>query len=153
MASSEQDKRLRAELAEGLGFYPASLSHEDVAHYRYQIAERQAREEAGERGTGRLQVAPVGSPREERRRTYRNSGTRIGGRPVRVSRDANERGPSAPIRRNPQRRVVWPIAVTEISRDAARRTGRPGPGATAEGGRRARYRYVAAVNAKSVELQ
>ena len=45
------------------------------------------------------------------------------------------------------------IAVTEISRDAARRTGRPGPGATAEGGRRARYRYVAAVNAKSVELQ
>ena len=49
VASSEQDKRLRAELAEGLGFYPASLSHEDVAHYRYQIAERQAREEAGER--------------------------------------------------------------------------------------------------------
>ena len=49
MASSEQDKRLRAELAEGLGFYPASLAPEDVARYREQIVERKAREEAGER--------------------------------------------------------------------------------------------------------
>ena len=31
MASSEQDKRLRAELAQGLGYFPASLAAEDVA--------------------------------------------------------------------------------------------------------------------------
>jgi hypothetical protein len=49
VASSEQDRRLRPELAEGLGFYPASLAPEDVARYREQIAERKAREEAGER--------------------------------------------------------------------------------------------------------
>ena len=49
MASSEQDKRLRAELAEGLGFYPASLAPEDVARCREQIAERKAREEPGAR--------------------------------------------------------------------------------------------------------
>ncbi len=46
--SREEGKRLRAELAEGLGFYPASLAPEDVACYRKQIAERKAREEAGE---------------------------------------------------------------------------------------------------------
>ena len=40
MASSEQDKRLRAELAQGLGYFPASLAPEDVARYREQIAER-----------------------------------------------------------------------------------------------------------------
>ena len=33
MASSEQDKRLRAELAQGLGYFPASLGAEDVARY------------------------------------------------------------------------------------------------------------------------
>ena len=49
MASSEQDKRLRAELAEGLGFYPASLAPEDVTRCREQIAERKARADAGER--------------------------------------------------------------------------------------------------------
>jgi hypothetical protein len=47
--SREESKRLRAELAEGLGFYPASLAPEDVARYREQIVERKAREEAGER--------------------------------------------------------------------------------------------------------
>jgi hypothetical protein len=47
--SREESKRLRAELAEGLGFYPASLAPEDVARYREQIAERKAREVAGER--------------------------------------------------------------------------------------------------------
>jgi hypothetical protein len=47
--SREASKRLRAELAEGLGFYPASLAPEDVARYREQIAERKAREESGER--------------------------------------------------------------------------------------------------------
>ena len=51
--SREESKRLRAELAEGLGFYPASLAPEDVARYCEQIAERKAREEAGERdGSG-----------------------------------------------------------------------------------------------------
>ena len=63
--SREESKRLRAELAEGLGFYPASVAAEDVARYREQIAERKAREEAGERamaGSGRIQVAQVGSP-------------------------------------------------------------------------------------------
>jgi hypothetical protein len=35
--SREESKRLRAELAEGLGFYPASLAPEDVARYRKQI--------------------------------------------------------------------------------------------------------------------
>ncbi|MGB8506459.1 hypothetical protein [Mycobacterium sp.] len=49
MASSEQDKQLRAELAQGLGYFPASLAPDDVARYREQIAERKAREEAGER--------------------------------------------------------------------------------------------------------
>ena len=49
MASSEQDKRLRAELAQGLGYFPASLAPDDVARYREQIAKRKAREEAGER--------------------------------------------------------------------------------------------------------
>ena len=48
MASSEQDKRLRAELARGLGYYPASLAPEDVARYREQIAGRKARKDAGE---------------------------------------------------------------------------------------------------------
>jgi hypothetical protein len=47
--SREEGKRLRAELAERLGFHPASLAPEDVARYREQIAERKAREEAGER--------------------------------------------------------------------------------------------------------
>jgi hypothetical protein len=49
VASSDQDKQLRAELAQGLGYFPASLAAEDVARYRDQIAERKAREEAGER--------------------------------------------------------------------------------------------------------
>ena len=54
MASSGQDKRLRAELAQGLGYFPASLAPEDIARYREQIVERKAREEAGERdGWGR----------------------------------------------------------------------------------------------------
>jgi hypothetical protein len=48
-ASSEHDKRLRAELAQGLGYFPASLAPKDIARYREQIAERKAREEAGER--------------------------------------------------------------------------------------------------------
>ena len=47
--SRKESKRLRADLAEGLGFYPASLASEDVARYREQIAERKAREEASER--------------------------------------------------------------------------------------------------------
>ena len=47
--SREESKRLRAELAEGLGFYPASVAAEDDARYREHIAERKAREEAGER--------------------------------------------------------------------------------------------------------
>src|SRR6478672_3224443 len=49
VASSEQDKRLRAELAQGLGYFPASVTAEDVARYRHQIAARKARGEAGER--------------------------------------------------------------------------------------------------------
>ncbi len=52
MASSEHDKRLRAELAQGLGYFPASLAPEDVARYRKQIAQRKAREDAGERECG-----------------------------------------------------------------------------------------------------
>ena len=58
MASSDQDKRLRAELAQGLGYFPASLAAEDVARYREQIAKRKAREEAGVREGG--QGAPPG---------------------------------------------------------------------------------------------
>ena len=34
MASTEQDKRLRAELAQELGFYPASLDPADVDRHR-----------------------------------------------------------------------------------------------------------------------
>ena len=48
VATSEQDKRLRAELAEGLGFSRES-GPRDVARYREHIAERKTREEAGER--------------------------------------------------------------------------------------------------------
>jgi hypothetical protein len=51
VANSEQDKRLRAELAEGLGFYPASLAAEGVARYREQIAERKARGDVRDRGS------------------------------------------------------------------------------------------------------
>jgi hypothetical protein len=40
VASSEQDKQLRAELARGLGYFPASLAAEDVARYRGQIADQ-----------------------------------------------------------------------------------------------------------------
>ena len=47
--SREESRRLRAELAEGLGYFPASLAPEDVARYRKQIAERKARDDAGER--------------------------------------------------------------------------------------------------------
>ena len=72
MVSSEQDKRLRAELAEELGFYPASLAPEDVAKYRNQIAERRAREESGERdgwGQGGYRWRQWDHLKEERRRT------------------------------------------------------------------------------------
>ena len=48
-ANSDQDKRLRAELAQGLGYFPASLAADDVARYREQIAKRKARQDAGER--------------------------------------------------------------------------------------------------------
>ena len=72
MASSDQDKRLRAERAEGLGFYPASVAAEDVARYREQIAERKAREEAGKCdgwGSGGYKWRQWDHLKEERRRT------------------------------------------------------------------------------------
>ena len=72
MASSEQDKRLRAELAPGLGYFPASLGAEDGARYREQIAERKARAEAGERdgwGPGGYKWRQWDHLKEERRRT------------------------------------------------------------------------------------
>ena len=34
VSSSEQDKRLRAELAKELGFFPATLDPEDIARHR-----------------------------------------------------------------------------------------------------------------------
>ena len=40
-----------------------------------------------------------------------------------------------------------------VSRYAGSTSGPPGPDAAAEGGRMARFRYIAAVNAKSLELQ
>ena len=52
MANSEQDKQLRAELAQGLGYFPASLGAEDVARYREQIAERRVREAGIREGWG-----------------------------------------------------------------------------------------------------
>ena len=45
--SREENKRLRAELAEGLGYYPASLAAEDVA--RYPRADRGAQGPRGSR--------------------------------------------------------------------------------------------------------
>ena len=72
MASTEQDKRLRAELAGGLGFYPASLAPEDVARYREQIAQRKARQDAGERdgwGPGGYKWRQWDHLGEDRRRT------------------------------------------------------------------------------------
>ena len=83
VASSEQDKRLRAELAQGLGYFPASLAAEDVARYRHQIAERKARGEAGERdgwGPGGYKWRQWDHLKEERRHSDRSSATRIGGR-------------------------------------------------------------------------
>ena len=56
----------------GLGFFPASLAPEDVAHYREQIAERKAREEAGERDgwePGGYKWRQWDHLKEERRRT------------------------------------------------------------------------------------
>ena len=70
--SREESKRLRAELAEGLGFYPASVAAEDVARYLEQIAERKTREEAGERdgwGPGGYTWRQWDHLKEERRRT------------------------------------------------------------------------------------
>ena len=70
--SREESRRLRAELAEGLGYFPASLAPEDVARYRKQIAERKAREDAGERdgwGSGGYKWRKWDHLKEERRRT------------------------------------------------------------------------------------
>ena len=70
--SREESKRLRAELAQGLGYFPASLGAEDVARYREQIAERKAREEAGERdgcGPGDYKWRQWDHLREEKRRS------------------------------------------------------------------------------------
>jgi hypothetical protein len=72
VASSDEDKRLRAELAQGLGYFPATLGAQDVARYREQIAERKAREEVGERdgwGPGGYKWRKWDHLREERRRT------------------------------------------------------------------------------------
>jgi hypothetical protein len=72
VASSEQHKRLRAELAQGLGYFPASLASEDVARYREQIAGRKARAQAGERdgwGPGGYRWRQWDHLKEERRRT------------------------------------------------------------------------------------
>ena len=72
MASSEQDKQLRAQLAQGLGYFPASLAAEDVARYREHTAERKAREEAGDRdgwGPGGYMWRKWDHLKEERRRT------------------------------------------------------------------------------------
>ena len=71
MTSSEQDKQLRAELAQGLGYFPACPAAEDVARYRAQIAERKARKEAGERdgwGPGGYKWRQWDHVKEERRR-------------------------------------------------------------------------------------
>ena len=70
--SREESKRLRAELAQGLGYFPASLAAEDVARYREQIAKRKAREDAGERdgwGPGGYKWRQWDHLNEERRRT------------------------------------------------------------------------------------
>ena len=70
--SREESKRLRAELAEGLGYFPASPAPEDVARYREQIAGRKARAEAGERdgwGPGGCKWRQWDRLKEERRRT------------------------------------------------------------------------------------
>ncbi len=58
-------------LAEGLGFYPASLAPADIARYREQIAERKARVEAGERdgwGPGGYKWRQWNHLKEEKRR-------------------------------------------------------------------------------------
>ena len=39
----EEAKALRAELAQDLGYYPASLDDESIARYRQQAAQRQER--------------------------------------------------------------------------------------------------------------
>ena len=96
--SREESKRLRAELAEGLGFYPASLAHEDVARYREQIAKRKARQDAGERdgwALGGYKWRQWDHLREETPSRGGGSGTRSGGRPLRLSRDVHEGRPSA----------------------------------------------------------
>ena len=55
-----------------MGFYPAGLSNEAVVRYREQIAERKAREEAGERdgwGPGGYKWRKWDHLKEEQRRT------------------------------------------------------------------------------------
>ena len=69
--SREESRRLRAELAEGLGYFPASLAPEDVTRCREQIAERKARAESGERdgwGPGGYKWRQWDHLTEERRR-------------------------------------------------------------------------------------
>ncbi len=70
--SREASKRLRAELAKELGYYPPSLAAEDVARYREQIAGRKARAESGERdgwAPGGYKWRQWDHLKEERRRT------------------------------------------------------------------------------------
>jgi hypothetical protein len=70
--AQEEAKRLRAELAQGLGYFPASLAAEDVARYREQIAKRTARQDPGERddwAPGGYRWRQWDHLREERRRT------------------------------------------------------------------------------------
>ena len=72
MASSEQDKRLRAELAAGLGFYPARPSPEDVARYASRSLSARPEREAGERdgwAPGGYKWRQWDHLKEERRRT------------------------------------------------------------------------------------
>jgi hypothetical protein len=55
----------------GLGYFPASLAAKDVARHREQIAERKARQEAGERdgwGSGGCKWRRWDHLKEERRR-------------------------------------------------------------------------------------
>ena len=131
VASSEQDKRLRAELAEGLGIFPRVWPPKTSpgAASRSRSARPERSQVSAMGGSGRIQVAPVGSP-QGRTASHRDraSGTRIGGRPVRVSRDAKERRPSASVRVNSSDGSCGRVADTDkISRAVARRPGRPGP--------------------------
>jgi hypothetical protein len=114
VASTEWDKRLRAELAQELGFYPASLDPADIDRHRRLNA---ALDRALTLDNDPPEVCTPAGGRPPRIR--RSPWPSRCGRPVRVSCDVNERWPSASvgvflILRFPTLAIVVPCVTTFV---------------------------------------